>query len=46
MRNFFSILTLSLLSLQAMAQVDGAAKRYIRVGSLQSHFTAYGSKRA
>ncbi len=28
------------------AQVEGTAKRYIRIGSLQSHFTAYGSERA
>ena len=28
------------------AQIEGTAKRYIRVGSLQSHFTAYGSERA
>jgi len=28
------------------AHVEGTAKRYIRIGSLQSHFTAYGSERA
>ena len=28
------------------AQIEGTAKKYIRVGSLQSHFTAYGSERA
>jgi len=28
------------------AQIPGDAKRYIRIGSLQSHFTAYGSERA
>ena len=29
-----------------VAQVEGTEKRYIRVGKLQSHFTAYGSERA
>lgn len=29
-----------------LAQVDGASRRYLRVGSLQSHFSAYGSERA
>ena len=28
------------------AQVQGTEKRYVRVGSLQSHFSAYGSERA
>lgn len=28
------------------AQLQGTEKRYIRIGSLQSHFTAYGSERA
>lgn len=29
-----------------MAQVDENLKRYIRIGNLQSHFSAYGSERA
>ncbi|HNT64806.1 MAG TPA: fibronectin [bacterium] len=28
------------------AQVEGIEKRYVRIGQLQSHFTAYGSERA
>ncbi len=31
---------------QALAQVEGTEKRYIRAGSLQSLFSAYGSERA
>jgi hypothetical protein len=34
------------LFLNAIAQVSSGDKRYIRIGSLQSHFTAYGSERA
>ncbi len=41
-----SILLLLLFLGQAFSQVEGTEKRYIRVGSLQSHFTAYGSERA
>jgi hypothetical protein len=29
-----------------IAQVDGNERRFIRIGSLQSHYTAYGSERA
>lgn len=36
----------SLFTATAFAQVSGAEKRYIRIGSLQSHFSAYGSERA
>lgn len=36
----------SILAAAAFAQVSGAEKRYIRVGTLQSHFSAYGSERA
>ena len=35
-----------LMSVAVNAQVDGAQKRYIRIGNLQSHFSAYGSERA
>ncbi len=41
---FYWILLLTTALL--LAQVDGNDKRYIRIGSLQSHFTAYGSERA
>jgi hypothetical protein len=30
----------------ASAQVEGTAKKYVRIGYLQSHFSAYGSERA
>ena len=30
----------------AFGQISGAEKRYIRIGSLQSHISAYGSERA
>jgi len=40
------ILLTTLLAAQALAQVSAAEKRYIRIGSLQSHFSAYGSERA
>ncbi|MCF7808834.1 MAG: fibronectin [Candidatus Marinimicrobia bacterium] len=36
----------SLFTATAFAQVSAAEKRYIRIGSLQSHFSAYGSERA
>ncbi len=41
-----SVILLMVTSSQLLCQVDAAAKRYIRLGSLQSHFTAYGSERA
>ncbi len=31
---------------QLLAQVQSSDKRYVRIGSLQSHFSAYGSERA
>ncbi|MCF6268731.1 MAG: hypothetical protein L3J41_03380 [Melioribacteraceae bacterium] len=31
---------------QLFAQVQSSDKRYVRIGSLQSHFSAYGSERA
>ncbi len=37
---------LLLLTATVVAQVQGTKKKYIRIGSLQSHFTAYGSERA
>jgi len=37
---------LLLVSSGAIAQVEGTEKRYVRIGSLQSHFSAYGSERA
>ncbi len=36
----------SLISIAGFGQIDGSQKRYVRVGSLQSHFSAYGSERA
>jgi len=36
--------TANILELQA--QVEATEKRYIRIGSLQSHFSAYGTERA
>ncbi len=35
-----------LFYLSSYAQIDGSQKCYVRVGSLQSHFSAYGSERA
>lgn len=46
MKRIISILLLLLLATQIWAQVDASTKRYIRIGSLQSHFTAYGAERA
>jgi len=43
---YLYILIVTFSAAQIMAQVDGALKRYVRVGALQSHFTAYGSERA
>ena len=33
-------------SVNVSARVEGTEKRYVRIGSLQSHFSAYGSERA
>jgi len=41
-----SIIVLSFFAASIQAQVAGAEKRYIRIGSLQSHFSGYGSERA
>jgi len=40
------LLILGMSALPVLAQIDGSQKRYVRVGSLQSHFSAYGSERA
>jgi len=40
------LISILLLSTTLQAQVSGAEKRYFRIGSLQSHFSAYGSERA
>ncbi len=40
-------LSFSLLyTASTFAQVEGSETRYVRIGSLQSHYTAYGSERA
>ena len=43
---WLSVLLIFLVAAEAMAQVEGTEKKYVRIGSLQSHFTAYGSERA
>ena len=44
---FLLLLILSICLIgNGFAQVSSGTKRYIRIGSLQSHFTAYGSERA
>ncbi|NQV42221.1 MAG: fibronectin [Candidatus Marinimicrobia bacterium] len=40
------ILVIGFIVASLQAQIAGTEKRYIRVGSLQSHFSAYGSERA
>jgi hypothetical protein len=45
MKIFCIVLSLG-IALTVYPQVDGSQKRYVRVGSLQSHFSAYGSERA
>ena len=40
------VLLLALVSGMLLAQVGENEKRYIRIGELQSHFSAYGSERA
>jgi len=44
--SFFIILIIVFLIGNGSAQVPSGTKRYVRIGSLQSHFTAYGSERA
>jgi len=39
-------IVLFLLPLVLVAQVDETLKRYVKIGSLQSHYSAYGSERA
>jgi hypothetical protein len=43
---FFIVLISAFLLGNGYSQVSSGTKRYIRIGSLQSHFTAYGSERA
>ncbi|OQX95688.1 fibronectin, partial [candidate division KSB1 bacterium 4572_119] len=43
---FLYVIIMPNIKNQAFAQVAGTEKRYIRVGTLQSHFSAYGSERA
>ncbi|KAA3609884.1 MAG: fibronectin [Calditrichaeota bacterium] len=40
------IITIVLLATSIHSQVSGSKEQHIRVGSLQSHFTAYGAERA
>ena len=48
--NFFRILLISIFCFittdSSYSQVEGTEKRYVRIGSLQSNFSAYGSERA
>jgi len=41
-----AILSLIIISMEVFPQVTSTEKRYVRIGSLQSHFSAYGSERA
>ena len=45
---YFCSLFLILIGIQSIvsAQVPSSEKRYVRIGTLQSHFSAYGSERA
>ncbi len=47
-KNKYYLLSLLLFagSTQIIGQVQGTEKRYVRIGPLQSHFSAYGSERA
>lgn len=45
-RPFLLVLTMGFFFTCLTAQVPETEKRYVRVGSLQSHFSAYGSERA
>lgn len=45
-KNSIVILLFACVVQMAMAQVQGTDKRYIRIGALQSLFSAYGSERA
>jgi len=40
------IIITTIFAATAIAQISAAEKRYIRIGSLQSHFSGYGSERA
>ncbi len=40
------MLAFIVFTINVSAQISGSEKRYLRVGSLQSHFSAYGSERA
>ncbi len=42
----YTILSLLLVVTNLFGQLTGNEKRYARIGSLQSHFSAYGSERA
>ena len=43
---YFSVICLIVFTQNIFGQVEGTEKRYLRIGSLQSHFSAYGSERA
>lgn len=43
---FYVLILIFSLPQFLLAQVPATAKKYVRVGSLQSHFSAYGSERA
>ena len=45
-KRFVKNILLFFLPLVLVAKVDETLKRYIKIGSLQSHFSAYGSERA
>lgn len=40
------VLTLLMFYTTVSSQVSGSKEQYVRIGSLQSHFTAYGAERA
>ena len=46
MKRFLQILIFLLIPLTIFGKVDETLKRYVKVGELQSHFSAYGSERA
>lgn len=43
---FFALLLANHFTNLAMAQIQSTDRRYIRIGSLQNHYSAYGSERA
>ena len=45
-KRFVKNILLFFLPLVLVAKVDETLKRYVKIGSLQSHFSAYGSERA